>query len=614
MKENYDIIIVGGGHAGCEAAHASAKMGLLTLLVTPELNKLVAMPCNPAIGSPGKSHLVREIDALGGLMAKITDKTLIQIRLLNTSKGPAVQAYRAQVEKKDYMAKMFKTLQKTKNLDLLEDEVVGVKNEKGKMKKEINGVITKSGKIIKCKAAIITTGTFMNGQIIIGKKLKPGGRIDAKPTKGLSESLKKLGLKIGRLKTGTSPRLDKGSINFSKMTIQPGTKGPLSFSFPDRELIKAKNQIPCYLTYTTAKTHKLILKYKNLSPIYSGQITEAAPRHCPSLDRKIINFPHHNRHPLFLEPTGRKSPRMYLQGGSLSMPEKIQEKIIRSIPGLEKAKFLQYGYAVVYDFIPPNQIKNNLETKKNNGLFLAGQINGTSGYEEAAAQGLMAGINAALKIKKKNPFILRRSEAYIGVLIDDLVTKIHREPYRVYTSRAEYRLLLRQDNADLRLIKYGYKLGLVSKRYYQEVLAKQGKIQITINKFKKSYLKLSDKNKKNISYFNFLTQPNKKISQLRKIAKIPKLKPEIAKQIEIIASYEGYLNRQKREAEKAKSMENKKIPATIDYNKIPGLRNEVRQRLKEINPQTLGQASRLEGITPADLSILSIWLYRLSKI
>ncbi len=387
MKNNYDIIVIGGGHAGCESAYASAKMGLNTLLITPELDKLVAMPCNPAIGSPGKSHLVREIDAMGGLMGKLTDKTLIQIRLLNTSKGPAVQAYRAQVEKNDYMAEMLKILKKTKNLDLLEDEAVKIKNAKcnppagrAGMQNCVTGIETKSGKKIKCKALIITTGTFLNGKIIIGKNVRPGGRIDAKPTKGLSESLKKLGLKIDSLKTGTPPRLDKSSINYKKMIRQNGTRGKLSFSFPDREVIDMKKQIPCYLTYTSPKTHQLILKYKRLSPIYSGQIKEKAPRHCPSLDRKIINFPDRDRHPLFVEPTGRKNPRMYLQGGSLAMPEKIQEKIIRTIPGLEKAKFLQYGYAVVYDFVPPYQIKNNLEIKKISGLFLAGQINCTSGY------------------------------------------------------------------------------------------------------------------------------------------------------------------------------------------------------------------------------------------
>jgi len=613
MKNNYDIIVIGGGHAGCEAAHAAAKMGLTTLLVTPELDKLVAMPCNPAIGSPGKSHLVREIDAMGGLMGKLTDKTLIQIRLLNTSKGPAVQAYRAQVEKKDYMTEMLKILKNTKNLDLLEDEVVKVQSLKSKFQSKITGIQTESGKKIKCNVLIITTGTFLNGKIIIGKKVRPGGRIDAKPTKGLSESLKKLGLKIDRLKTGTPPRLDKSSINYQKMIKQAGTKGPLSFSFPDREVIKLKKQIPCYLTYTSPKTHQLILKYKNLSPIYSGQIKEKAPRHCPSLDRKIINFPDRPRHPLFVEPTGRKNPRMYLQGGSLAMPEQIQEKIIRTIPGLEKAKFLQYGYAVVYDFVPPYQIKNNLETKKISGLLLAGQINGTSGYEEAAAQGLMAGINAALEVKNKKPLILKRSEAYIGVLIDDLVTKIHREPYRIYTSRAEYRLILRQDNADLRLTKYGYKLGLVSKKQYQQVLKKEKLIKETVSKFKKTYLKPKGRNKKSLSYFNFLCQPKNTLAKLKKLAKIPKLSEDIENQIEIIASYEGYLDRQEREIEKVKKMEGKLIPPDINYDKIPGLRNQTRERLNEVRPETLGQASRLEGITPVDFSILSIWLYRLTK-
>jgi tRNA uridine 5-carboxymethylaminomethyl modification enzyme len=626
MKTNYDIIVIGGGHAGCEAACAAAKMGCSTLLVSLELNKLAAMPCNPAIGGPGKAHLVREIDALGGIMGKLADKTLIQIRLLNTSKGAAVQAYRAQIEKQDYTAEMLKTLKKTKNLDLLEDEVTKVQSlpastrsnrgEKFKVKNgiKITGISTKLGKQIRAKAVIITTGTFLNGQLMIDKKIWPGGRIDAPPTSGLSKCLKKLGLVLNKLMTDTPPRIHKDSVNYKKTTIQPGTKGLCSFSFPDREIIKQKDQVPCFLTYTNSKTHQIILKNLKSSPLFIYKKDQAlTPRHCPSLDEKIVNFPDRKRHPVFIEPEGKKSDWIYLQGCYIAMLEKIQGQIIHSIQGLEKAKILQYGYAISYDFVPPHQIKNNLETKKISGLFLAGQINGTSGYEEAAAQGLLAGINAALKIKKKSPFILKRNGAYIGVLVDDLVTKIHREPYRIFTSRAEYRLLLRQDNADLRLTKYGYKLGLVSKKRYREILKKEKLINDTVAKLKKSYLKLQETSHKSLSYFKFLSQPQNTLNDLKKMVKLPSFSPDIKKQIEIIASYEGYLKRQEKEVEKAKKLENKKIPSGIDYDKIPGLRNEARERLKEVCPQTLGQASRLEGMTLADFSILSIWLYRRVK-
>ena len=606
MQKSYDIIVIGGGHAGCEAAHAAAKMNCRTLLISTDLDKLATMPCNPAIGGPGKSHLVREIDALGGIMGKLTDETLIQIRLLNTSKGPAVQAYRAQIEKQLYMKKMRQTLENTKNLDLLEDEATEIK----KSKDRITGIKIKSGQIIKCKAIIVGTGTFLNGKIITGKKECSGGRIDAPASKYLSKSLKKLGLKIGRLKTGTPPRIDKDSINYKKMVKQPGTPGPLSFSFPGREIIKSKDQTPCFLTYTTPKTHKLVLKYKHLSPIYSGQITEAAPRHCPSLDRKIINFPDRNRHPIFVEPTGKNNPRMYLQGASIAMPEKIQEQIIHSIPGLEKAKFLQYGYSVVYDFVPPDQIKNTLETKKISGLFLAGQINGTSGYEEAAAQGIMAGINATLAIKNKKPLILPRNEAYIGVLIDDLVTKIHHEPYRVYTSRAEYRLLLRQDNADIRLSKYGKKLDLINQKRFNKIVQKEKLIQKYLKLFHTKYLnaKQSKKHGKSVSYFQLLSTPHITYKEFKKITNVLDLPFEIENQLEIIAKYEGYLKKQENQAKEAKYNENKKIPENFDYDKVPGLRNEARIRLSEVQPQSLGQASRMAGVTYADLSILMIWL------
>lgn len=609
--DNYDIVVIGGGHAGCEAALAGAKMGSSVLLITTTISKIATMPCNPAIGGPGKGHLVGEIDALGGAIGKISDASLIQIRLLNSSKGPAVQAYRAQIEREDYKKLMINTLKKQKNLELLEDEVVqlswtSTNNHKKQHKMpQITGIKTKSGKEIKCKAVILATGTFLNGKIIVGDKIiREGGRIDEDSSKKLSESLKKLGLKLERLQTATPPRIAKNSVDFSKMDIQPGTPGPCSFSLPKKEAIEYGKQIPCWLTYTNKKTHEVIRKNLKYSPIKSGIISEHGPRHCPSIDRKVVNFPQKPRHPVFVEPEGRNSDRLYLQGLTTAMPEKFQKKIIQTVKGLEKAEILQPGYAVVYDFVPPWQIKNTLETKKVPGLFLAGQINGTSGYEEAAAQGIMAGINAALKIQEKPAFSLKRDEAYIAVLIDDLITKKHEEPYRIYTSAAEYRLLLRQSNADLRLTDYGYKLGLIDKKRKNEVDKKLKRVQEISQRLKKTHI-----NGK--TAWNFLKRPEIKIEDLLELLKEKKVKInaswEILEEIEISTKYEDYIKRQKEQVRKHLEMENEKIPK-IDYDKIPSLRFAAKERLKEVEPASIGQAGRIAGVTPADITALLIFL------
>lgn len=628
-NKKYDIVVIGGGHAGCEAALAGAKMGSSVLLITTTISKIATMPCNPAIGGPGKGHLVGEIDALGGAIGKISDASLIQIRLLNSSKGPAVQAYRAQIEREDYKKLMINTLKKQKNLELLEDEATEVKKQpafggyrssrhigtarKVKSKKEVFEIITKKNRKIESQTVIVTPGTFLNGKIIIGDKvIREGGRIDEDSSKKLSENLKKLGLKLERLQTATPPRIAKNSVDFSKMDIQPGTPGPCSFSFPKKEAIEYGKQIPCWLTYTNKKTHEVIRKNLKYSPIKSGIISEHGPRHCPSIDRKVVNFPQKPRHPVFVEPEGRNSDRLYLQGLTTAMPEKFQKKIIRTVKGLGKAEILQPGYAVVYDFVPPWQIKNTLETKKVPGLFLAGQINGTSGYEEAAAQGIMAGINAALSArgrsafggKNKNSFVLKRDEAYIAVLIDDLITKKYEEPYRIYTSAAEYRLLLRQSNADLRLTDYGYKLGLIDKRREKEVEKKLKRVQEISQRLKKTHI-----NGK--TAWNFLKRPEIKIEDLLELLKKKKVKInaslEILEEIEVSAKYEDYIKRQKEQVKKHQELENEKIPK-IDYDKIPSLRFAAKERLKEVEPVSIGQAGRIAGVNPADITALLIFL------
>ena len=605
----YDVVVIGAGHAGCEAALASAKLGAKTLLISTDLKKVAALPCNPSVGGPGKGHLVREIDALGGVMGKVTDASAIQMKELNTGKGPAVRAYRAQVDMDLYNQNMIIELSKAKNLDFLEDEAVGIEQNK----KFVTGVSTKNNGVVQTKNAIVCSGTFLNGEIVIGDDVvRKGGRIDEDSSIGLSDSLISLGLERGRLKTGTPPRISRDSIDYSKVEVSGGSDGEVSFSHPNRDLFKDQDQVPCYLTYTTPETHKVVLDNLKKSPVFSGKITERSPRSCPSLDRKIANFPDRDRHPIFIEPVGRPGGAfedwMYIQGGSLAFPEELQEKIIRTIPGLENAKFIRYGYAVVYDYFLPHQLKLSLETKKLSGLFLAGQMNGTTGYEEAAAQGLIAGINAALSSQGKQAFVLDRSEAYIGVLIEDLVTKVHVEPYRIFTSRAEYRLLLRNDNADLRLSQKAREIGMISDEELARTKQKQIAIEESVKLLRGRKIKLGGRQ---ITAYNYLSRPENTLDSLKSETGI-EISGAIAEQVVSEVKYSGYFEKQKREAQKLKERQLQKLPKDLDYSKIMGLRNEARLRLQEVQPSNIAQAGQIQGVTPADLTIIMIASHKLA--
>ncbi|MEW6088574.1 MAG: tRNA uridine-5-carboxymethylaminomethyl(34) synthesis enzyme MnmG [bacterium] len=612
--KNYDCIIVGAGHAGCEAALACSRMGMETLLLTISIDSIALMPCNPAIGGLAKGHLVKEIDALGGEMAKITDKTGIQFKILNKSRGPAVQSPRAQSDKLEYRLEMTKILENQERLDIkqgLVEEILVSGNR-------VKGVRTNIDIIYKSKTVIICTGTFLNGLVHIGLTAFPAGRMVEFSSSGLSKSLSNLGFKLGRLKTGTNPRLDKRSIDFSKAIPQYGDIPPIPFSYFTKEL--PQKQVPCYLTYTNKKTHKIILNNLKRSPLYSGKIKGIGPRYCPSIEDKVVRFKDKERHQIFLEPEGRETIEIYANGISTSLPFDIQLKFLRTIEGLEHAEIIRPGYAIEYDFVYPDQIKLNLETKLIDGLFLAGQINGTSGYEEAAAQGLMAGINAVLKIKKQKPFILDRSEAYLGVLIDDLVTKGISEPYRMFTSRAEYRLMLRIDNRDERLMNYGYKFGLISTENYRNFNKKMKKTEELaeiLYKLDKKLYNIPEK-PENISLMQYLKRPEINLTYIlgkidKKSINLDKYNSDIINRVEIQIKYEGYINRQLSQIEKFKNLESKLIPDNFDYHKINSFSREAKEMLMKVKPRSIGQASRIVGVTPADIDVLMIYLKKNQK-
>ncbi len=611
---SYDVIVVGAGHAGVEAALASARIGCQTLLATLSMDNIAMMPCNPSVGGPAKGHLVRELDALGGEMGVNADKTCIQFRMLNTGKGPAVHALRAQADKKLYQYTMKETCEQTENLDVKQILIDKLLVEDGK----VTGVQVETGEIYKGKAVIMATGTYLKGRIIIGEHTYTGGPNGQRAALKFSDSLQAAGVKLMRFKTGTPARVDARTLDYSKMEIQPGDEECRNFSFMSD--VRTREQTPCWLTYTNAKTHKILRDNMHRAPMANGIIEGIGPRYCPSIETKILRFPDKERHQLFLEPEGLHTNEVYVQGMSTSMPMDVQLEFLHTIPGLEHAKVMRAGYAIEYDCIDPIQLKPTLEFKSIKGFFSAGQANGTSGYEEAAAQGIIAGINAAMFVKGEEPLVLKRSDAYIGVLIDDLVTKGTNEPYRIMTSRAEYRLLLRQDNADARLTPLGRRVGLVQDDRWERFTRKQAAIKDAMDYLRHNSINPTQEIKEKLAeaeiepirnattFYELLRRPDIDYAKLQQVFDLPELEDEVRQQVEISITYEGYIKKQLEQVEHMEKLEEKLLPEDIDYAQVPSLRDEGREKLAQIRPRSVGQASRISGVSPADISVLLVWL------